>query len=272
MPDDPIRILQESRDGKQLSNAAVTLARSSDSAAHQSLLGFLISSEFLLRLDSAEDYLGYPKRLRLRRVLDELARNPAPAGHQTLARLARDPGFVSEPARVDLLVMACAVIKPAPPEVVKFWDAHCQPEDGYCHLTVQALVENGSPPALTLLAAKFTDSRFEDDDRLGWMRSSVLTHRNDPGLLTTCEQLLRGALAEPLKVGLVEALFDYKPAEWFAPATVLEPPPRSALAADARDTLTRIGRHALDKLALPADLAEKVKLTLEALDEMEAEK
>jgi hypothetical protein len=267
MPDDPTKILQDSSDARELSKAAVALARGADPAAHQTLLRHLTASEFLLRLDSAEDYLGYPKRLRLRRVLDELARNPAPAGHKTLAALAGDSTFVGEPARADLLIMACAVVRPAPPEVVAFWDAHCLPDDGFCNLTIEALVQNGSPPAMALLSRKLADRHFEEEDRVNWMRSSILTHRNDAGLLAICEPLLKGTLDETLRVPLVEVLFDYKPAEWYAPATVLEPPPRAALAPDAGEILARIGRHALDRLSPPADLAEKVKLTLETLEE-----
>jgi len=94
MADDPRQILATSKDGKELSNAAVTLARSADQADQQALLGALTDSAFLLRLDTTQDYEGNPKRLRLRRVLDELARNKAPAAARTLVSLAGDKPFI----------------------------------------------------------------------------------------------------------------------------------------------------------------------------------
>ena len=43
------------------------------------------------------------------------------------------------------------------PEVVAFWDAHSQPDDGFGNVTIAALIENGSPPALQLFVSKLLD-------------------------------------------------------------------------------------------------------------------
>jgi len=265
MPEDISSILDNSNNPKQLTQAAVTLARSNSSTDRAQVLARLHSSEFLLRMDSAEAYRGDPKRLNLWRVLDELARGKPETGHATLIELTRDASFISQPARVYLLIPACAAIRPAPPAVVKFWDAHCLPEDGFCNVTVDAIVENGSPPAIALLAAKLRDGRFEEEDRINWMRSSILTHRNDAPLLAACEELLKHGLSDSLRLALAEALFDFKPEEWFRPATVLNPPPRAAIGPEARATLDRIGEFVLANLKLSGGLAAKIRAELQAL-------
>jgi hypothetical protein len=265
MPENISVILDSSNNPRQLTQAAATLAHSDSRADHLQLLAHLQSQEFLLRMDSAKSYLGTPKALNLRRVLEELSRGKPEAAHATLIALTQNEPFISEPARADLLITACAAVRPAPPEVVKFWDAHCLPEDGFGNLTVEALVNNGSPPAVALLAAKLRDARFEEEEKINWIRSSILTHRNDAPLLAACEDLLKHGLSESLRLALAESLFDYKPYEWFTPATVLHPPPRAAIGPEARATLQRIADFVLANLKLPEDLAAKIRAELETL-------
>ncbi|HWV99080.1 MAG TPA: hypothetical protein VNZ64_05240 [Candidatus Acidoferrum sp.] len=264
MPDNLSAILGTSKDPGQLTEAAVTLAHSENRDDHRQLLASLESQEFLLRLDSREAYLGWVKSLNIRQVLDELSNGKPQPAHATLLTLTRSEVFVGSAARVDLLIVACAPIRPAPPELVKFWDAHCQPQDGFGNLTVEALVDNGSAPAIALLAAKMRDTRFEEEEKLNWMRSSILTHRNDALLLNACHDVLRAGLSGPLRVPLVEVLFDYKPQEWFAPATVLCPPSRAALGLEGGAVLEKVGEFALANLKPPEDLAAKIRSELEA--------
>ena len=263
MPENIIETLDRSQDPKELARAAATFAHSEKQEDHQQLLARLQSKEFLLRLDSEASYSGWPKQLNLRQVLDELSRGQPQPAHATLLALTKSEVFIKEPARVDLLIEACTPIRPAPPELIKFWDAHCQPLDGFGNLAVEAIVNNGSAPAIVLLAAKLRDARFEDDEKLNWMRASILTHRNDPILLEACEDLLQRGLSDALRLNLAEVLFDFRPNEWFTPATILQPPSRATLPKEVRARLERMAEFTLATLRPPEPFAAKIKSELE---------
>jgi hypothetical protein len=173
---------------------------------------------------------------------------------------------VKEAVRADLLIEACAVIRPAPPEVVRFWDNHSQPDDGFSHLTIKAVVDNGSAPALVLLEKKMADSKHSEEDKTAWMRSRILTHRNDLPLLQTCERLLTAGLPAGLRPSLVEVLFDYRPAEWFSPAASFNPPDRRQASPEALAQLRKIGQLALKTVPLTERLKEMVEKTLEEIE------
>lgn len=262
MPENASTIMRTSKDPKELTRIAVMLCRSHNPADHDELGRWLRSEDFLDRLDSEEKYAGPPSKLRIRAVLDELGQNQDTSAQQLLVTLTQARTFLDEPARVDLLIRACAVVRPAPPLVVRYWDFHCQPEDGYTHLTIEAIVENGSPPALALLERKMTDARHSDDDKTAWMLSSIMTHRNDLPLLQSCERLMTGKLPEKLRPSLIDALFDYKPTEWFTPATVLYPPDRKLASPEARAQLSKIGETVLKTFKVSARQKGAIEKTL----------
>jgi hypothetical protein len=262
---DSAGILRGSRDPARLQAAAVALASSPRAGDHEALLARLRDPDFLRRLDSAAAYRGSPKRLRLAAVLTALGSNPAAGARRALIALAQSPSFNASAPRADLLIQACASLRPAPPEVVRFWDAHSRPDDGFTPLTIEALVQNGSAPALALLERKLADPRHADDDKRAWMLSSVLTHRNDPALLAACGRWLARGLAKRLKPTLVDALFDYRPTEWFSPATVLRPPPRAEASPAARAELRKIGAYALRAVTLGERQRRAIRETLAGL-------
>ncbi len=265
MAEDLTPVFQTSRDSRELVKGAVTLARSSNPAVHKYLFDWLCKPDFLSRLDSAEDYRQTGRRLRVVRVLEDLARNPAPSAKQTLVDLTQNATFISEPARVDFLIVYTAPVRPAPPQLVKFWDNHCQPDDGFANRTTHTLVVNGGEPALAVLEKKFADAQFDADEKLSWMRRSIVEHRNDVPVLLMCERLLAGALPVDLRPALVEVLFDYRPAEWYRPASVFHPPDRAGAGPEAKAALRRIGKLALESVSLTARQREAVKLTLEEI-------
>lgn len=263
MNDSPTQVLQRSKEPKELQTAALALARSKRPEDHEALLGFLRRTEFLLRLDTPEDYAdAAAKRLRISRVLEALATNEAPSARQVIVELAQDSNFLSEEARVDQLIRASAYVRPAPPALVTFWDKYSQPDDGFSNLTVEALVENGGEPALRLFEKKMADTRHGRDEKIAWLRTEVLPHRDDPPLLNACERLLAGALPQDLRPHLVEVLFDYRPDEWYRPASVSTPPDRSKASAEAREALRRIGELALRTVRLSDEQRAAVKKTL----------
>lgn len=267
MDGDRIKALKESKDPKELLAAGLEAARSAEPADHALLQGLLTSAEFLGRLDSKEEYQQAAKfRLRASRVVDALGRNAAPSARQAFVAVCQDKGFLAEDERIIALLQASAFVRPAPPELAKFWDDHFQPEDGFGPTAVTAMVDNGSPEALALLEKKFADRQFEDDEKLAWMRTRILAHRNDLPLLEWCERVLKGSLPKGLRPALVEVLFDYRPGEWFRPATVVAAPDRRKASAEALAVLRRIGEYALQSVPLSANQKKAVEGTLTEID------
>ena len=265
MSDTPIEILRASAEPNALKTAAQTLAASERPEDHVAVTSFLTRTAFLDRLNTLSEYQIFrPKRLRLWAVLDVLLRNKAPSAHQVLIDLTTAPAYNDDemPARSDLLIQACARIRPAPTQVVAYWNKYCQPDDGHAPLTIEALLENSSPPALALLEAKMADPGHEVDERIAWMHASILLRRNDLHVLKTCHRMISGSLPQSLRPALVETLFDYRPAEWYTPSNPVRCPPRQMMSAEAKAELRAIGEMALKQEELTLEQQAVVKSVL----------
>lgn len=266
MIENHLKVLQTSRDPKELQVAAIALARSNRPDDHRDLLSFLRASDFLDRLDSKDDYLAASsKRLRISRVLEALGKNQAPSARQVLITLSQDRVFLAEDERIISLLQESKNIRQPPAALVQFWDTYSQPDDGFTPTTITTLVENGSEPALHLLEKKMADPGHGDDDKVAWMRSRILPHRNDPMLLRSCERMLAGSLPERLRPSLVEVLFDYRPAEWYRPATVVNPPDRRQASPEAIAEIRKIGQMALTRVQLTKQQKDAVVDTLKEI-------
>jgi len=238
-------------------------ARSNEPERHAEVAKQLRTSSVLEALDSKADYVNAAKfRLRVAQVVEALARNTTPSAHEAFLSLTANDVFLAEDERTMSLVRASVHIRPAPPALVAFWDRHSQPEDGFSPTTITTLIDNGSPPALALFEKKMLDPAHEDNDKVAWMRTRILSHRNDVALLETCERLLR-ALPEHLRPLLVEVLFDYRPGEWFRPATGASAPPLESASRPALELLIRIGTAALTSAPLTAEQRAAVELRLQ---------
>ncbi|HEY3065780.1 MAG TPA: hypothetical protein VGL09_08310 [Methylomirabilota bacterium] len=266
-PQDPARVLATSQDKKELSAYARLLARSTRAPDHEELAKWVQSGDFLARLDEPERYQGAPGKTRIAAILRELSENRAPSAEAVLVALTRSAIFNAEPLRSDILIRACVPLRPAPPDVVRFWDEHWLPEDGFSHLTAPAVCDNGSAPALALLEKKMGDAAHPDEDKQVWMVTGIMMHRNEPLMLESCDRMLRGGLPENLRPLLVDVIFDYRPTEWFRPATVLVPPDRKLAGPEARERLRRIGAFALQSVSLTDAQKDVVRRVLREIDE-----
>ncbi|MDI7259580.1 MAG: hypothetical protein QME90_06640 [Thermodesulfobacteriota bacterium] len=267
-----LQILRASSDPKALKTAAEHLAASRQPEDHAALKPFLADSVFLSRLNTLKDYDHLrPKHLRLWWILDVLSRNIAPSAHRVLIELTASPAYNNDrmPSTAALLIQACARIRPAPPEVVAYWDRHCRPDDGYAPLTIEALLENRSPPALALLEKKMAESGHEDDTKIAWMHKSILPRRNDLAVLQCCHRMLTGTLSPSLRPALVETLFDYRPGEWYTARSPVARPPRHLMTDPAKDELRKIGEFALDSITLTQEQALVVKAVLSEIGDRE---
>jgi hypothetical protein len=267
-----LQILRASSDPRALKTAAQHLAASSWPEDHATLKPFLADTAFLVRLNSPKDYDRLrPKHLRLWWILDVLSRNIAPSAHRVLIELTAAPAYNDDerPSCADLLIQACARIRPAPPEGVAYWDRHCQPDDGYAPLTIEALLENSSPPALALLEKKMAEPGHEDETKVAWMHKSILPRRNDLAVLQCCYRMLTGILSPSLQSALVVTLFDYRPDEWYTARSPVARPPRHLMTAPARDELQKIGEFAMDRITLTQEQALVVKAVLSEIGDRE---
>jgi hypothetical protein len=250
-------------DPREMIAAALKLARSPDPVGHDELLRLLRTPDYLLRLDSPDEYRQTGRRLRIARIVEALANNQASSARNVFLSLTESTVFTQAARRVDFLILYSPAFRPAPSVLVAFWDRYSQPLDGFTPFTIEALTKNGTEPALQLLERKFADPSHPDDDKLYWMRSFLLPHRNEVPLLQTVERLLDQTLPPHLRPDLVEAIFDYQPDQWYSEAAVVRPPNRLEMSPEAKALLMRIGTKALEHVSLTPAQQATVKRALE---------
>lgn len=252
----------EKKEPAEIAGILARCAASANAEDQDRLRQALGSRTLLLRLNSADESARMrPDQLRIAGALTVLATNQNPGARKTLDFLAENRPFLDDLGRQDRLLRAVAQVRPATPAIVHFFDEQTRPDAANLHLAIACLVTNGSKPAMDLIEKKLSDPSEEPENVQGWMRDSILSHRNDAPLLEACEALLKGAaLSQTLKETLVEALFDYQPDRWYPPDSNLPRPPDRALAGSAsRATLRSIGEWASQQDWLPIDLRHKVR-------------
>lgn len=218
---------------------AIALARSSDPTDHERLVALLLDPSELDRLDTPElAQVAGPESLQLGLVLREAAaRSPA-----VLDRLVASPLYAEPGHRQITLIDASASAREPGESLVAFWRSQLDPEADELESTIQALVRNQSPPALAVLGDALTSERFDDELVFWWFRGPVLERRQDGPVLSLFDRLLKsGRLSERRGRELVDALFEYRPGDWYiATEEPPHPPARATLNDRARDLLRSI--------------------------------
>jgi hypothetical protein len=260
-----------SKEQKILYADAVKFARSTQESDLARLESLLTDTEFLLKLDSSEAYNGPAVQLHIAGVMQILSENSAPPARKVLLSLTTSLAFLDHRARVDLLIQTLGQIKPAPREVVDFWERHFQPEDGYSSLTVWAVLDNGSEPAIALFERKMKDNGFPKTEREYWLTAAVLQHRNDLPLLQACARLLDSGLEEPYRLLLIDVLFDYKPDDWYGAGHWYKPRPRKGATPEALKELRALAQKALKTQPLSRPQTEKIKSVVKVIDSLRNE-
>lgn len=241
------------------------LARSTDIGDLDRLFTHLGSASFLDALDGPAAYEGPAFDLAVAGILRTLAENPAARAQEVLAALVTVPTFVDRWQRTDLLISALARQADPPPAVIDFWRRHSAPGAIHRHTAMHALCENASPAAIEVVYHNLTNALHPVPERRAWMRDPVLRHRNDARILEAAYRMLDGALESQLHVDLVEALFDYRPREWYRVDDPPRPPPLSEFDAAAREAYGRLGARALSSVPMREALRQKIADELESI-------
>ena len=245
---------------------ALAMGRGEDESGHAVLLARLQTQDFLDSLDTAAEYQMASKfRLHVAQVLEAVGKNPAQTARHILVELTASEVFLANEDRILALIRAAAYVRPPPPPLIELWDRYSQPDDGFTPTTIPVLVDNGHPDALALLEQKLVDPSHDDGVKLAWMRTCILAHRNDVPLLVTCQSLLGATLPVPLRPSLVEALFDYRPGEWYRPTSKHSAPRLDTASDEALVEIEKIGQLALETVALGSTQRDVVLGRLEEI-------
>jgi hypothetical protein len=215
------------------------LAESGAAQDRARLGSMLLDEAWLDQLDPPQVAMGLdPGALQLTRVLRSVA-DKAPELLEPIARstLYRGSGY-----RLAALIEASSAAANPGPGLVGLWRDQIDPESDELDTTIRTLTSNGSPAAVSLLEGAFASEAFDTGLVISWFRDPVLRHRQDVALLDAVERLLRGRhLDAQRSFSLVEALFEYRPADWYVPtAAPPQPPARADLTEGARSRLRSI--------------------------------
>lgn len=204
--------------------------------------------------------------LRIVVVLRHLHNNASAPAQQTLAHLARSQVYGESWQRQELLVRALESQRPLHPDALAFLDAQARPDSVNLHIAIDTLCNNGTREALDLLGRKLADPQLDRVYRLGWMRTAILRNRRSPEMLRAAQGWLApGALDRDLQIGLAEALFDYRPDEWYPGRDGWpRPPDESATTPEAAALVRRLGQTVLGS-DYPAAVKTAVRQTLKKL-------
>jgi hypothetical protein len=222
---------------------AIALARQDCPAAHEQLRGRLLDTAWLHRLNAELEYVALgPPDLQLYFILEALAANPSGPARETLGTLAADARYATPGPFLPLLLEASKGSAEPPEPLIALWASQLATDASELARTIDTLVANGSAPAIRLFEQSLLERDYREDYVVSWLRDPVLRHRQDLILLQACHRLLESPRWRELyKTTLVEVLFDYQPKAWYHPETPPpQPPSRSELTEEARQTLLRI--------------------------------
>jgi hypothetical protein len=249
-------VLETSTSPQELELAATDLAFSDDPEALDALGKFLRRSEFLDRLDQAEDPAG--DTAHLSRVMSPLIERPSPEVAWLCLRLVDEPVYL-EHDRKSFVLEALANVEPMSADTVEaFRRAN---EEGYFASDALLLADNGSPAALELFRSMMADQAVDSEARVELLHRSIMPGRNLLPILQVVAGLMADGLEEPVAIAAIESVFDYQTA-WFRIHGPVPPGWRTA-SDDTLRFVIDLGAQAKRRPNLPPHLAEAIDNTVE---------
>jgi len=253
MNEEDMTTLRNSQDPEAVCQAALQISNGNNPDGLRLLAQKLGNNEFLSILDSEKDYQSSPDTLNVTGVLETLAENPTTQAKEILIELTQNPVFLTNLSRVEMLILACANLRPVPEPVLKFWTQQTGPESSSTPLVVEALFTNGTEPAMKLFESLMNNSSYSDSDKTFWLRSYAVPHRDDLYFLGAAERAIQGNTNNQTKFEWIRIIFDYK-AGWYPPRDIPVPPDPMLIQPQAKEKLQIIGNNALTLSDLPEDL------------------
>jgi hypothetical protein len=148
---------------------------------------------------------------------------------------------------------------------MEYWRSFTAPESPLAYDVVQALCVNQSAPAMELLLAMLQDPMTPRAEKQSWMRELMLPRRDQPAVLWCAEHFLHGAPGPELQGDMCEALFAYRPDDWYIECDPPVPPPLATTGDAAKASLLRIALYALGQVALNPGQRTVVEAAVEQL-------
>jgi hypothetical protein len=268
MNEEDMTTLRTSQDPEAVCQAALQIANENNPDGLQLLGQKLGNNEFLSILDSEKDYQSPPHTLNITGILETLAENPAPQAQAVLTQLTQNPVFLANLSRIEMLILACASLRPIPEPVLKFWIQQAGPESSSTPLVVEALFTNGTEPAMKLFENLMNNPSYSDSDKTFWLRSYAVPHRDDQYFLEAAERAIQGNAENQTKFEWIRIIFDYK-AGWYPPRDIPVPPDPMLIQPQSKEKLQLIGNYALSLSDLPEDLKIAVESRLKMYNKNE---
>jgi hypothetical protein len=249
-------VLDVSTSPEELEIAGSELASSDDPEALDALGKFLRRSDFLDRLDPADDPAGGTAHLQS--VLAPFVDSPSPEVAWLCLSLVDEPIYL-ERDRKSFVLEALAKVVPMNKETAEaFQRAN---EEGYFAYDALLLAANGSPVALELFQSMIADKTVDSEGRVELLHKSILPRRNRLPILQMAAAISNKGLEEPVTLAAMESVFDYRTA-WFTFHGPTPPGWRTASDETLRFVID-LGAQAKRRPNLPAQLAEAIDTTVE---------
>ena len=137
----------------------------------------------------------------------------------------------------------------------------------YIEVTGPLLAVNASTRALELLSEMLSDDKSDVAQRVSIAHWSLLPTRVDLGVVQMSAGVLQNhALSHDVRMAILESLYDYQPRRWFGVANAQPAMPAwSSASRTTRDALQSLGKTALSRSDLPAELRTAILKTLAEL-------
>jgi len=268
MNEEDITTLRTSQNPEALCQAALEIANGNNPDGLRLLAQKLGNNEFLSILDSEKDYQSSPYTLNVTGVLETLAENPAPPAKEILTQLTQNSVFLANLSRLEMLILVCANIRPVPEPVLKFWTQQTGPESSSTPLVVEALFTNGTEPAMKFFENLMNNPSYSDSDKIFWLRTYAVPHRDDLYFLEAAERAIRGNAENQTKFEWIRTIFDYK-AGWYPPRDIPVPPDPLLIQPQSKEKLLSTGNNALSLPDLPEDLKFAIERRLKMYNQKE---
>lgn len=207
----------------------------------------LTSAKQLLSLNTQEEYDQLPSQLlAVYPVLMGLAQNENSAAQDLIAKLSDNEEFLAEPGRLEGLLQVLPHVPTLPAEAIELLREATDPDSDSLEVAIEVIFETGNPVALELFAEQASNDEQDIELVQAWMRDPMLRHRADPAVVRMSIDLLtRSGFDGERKNALAEAMFDYRPKDWYlTPASddqsVPEPPTLDRITQEARNLLSEL--------------------------------